>query len=389
MSRTPLVGVAGASGAVGVAVVEALAGLGLTTFKYKDLSSRGAVRLRLGARQPAALGALLATAGPGAAAVPVDVARPGALDAFCAGCDVVVNCVGYLADRSAVADAALRTGASYVDAGGDEALRDLLAGRPEARQRPVVLGAGMLPGLSGLVPRWLAGQGLAPPLALTGYVSVLDRMTDSSAAEFLASVVDGDGAGHASWRSGRRVRGAVEPLHGARLAFFEGEVTAFPYLSAEAERLARSVPLAQLRWYHVFASDGKVLPALGRLREEASHGTGVATLTRELARAADLELFGRSAAAQFVFQLDGWVDGKPASRVAVLRATGTYAVTGTVSALTVAEVLAGSLPAGVYFAADALDPAVVDRLPGQPGVLGLQLLDGPLPDYAEAEQGVV
>jgi hypothetical protein len=376
MSR-PLVGVAGATGAVGVALVRALAGPG------------GAVRLRLGARRPDAVAALVSAAGPGADAVAIDVDRPPTLAAFCAGCDVVVNCVGYLARRSEVADAALRMGASYVDVGGGEALRDLLADRPQAQRRPVLLGAGMLPGLSGLVPRWLVGRGLTPPLALTGYVSVLDRMTASSAAEFLASVADGDGDGHASWQSGRRVRGAVQPLHRVRLAFFDGEVTAYPYLSAEAERLARSVPLAQVRWYHVFAADGQVLPALGRLRDRAGRGAAVASLTRDLARGADLELFGRRASTQLVFQLDGRAGGRPASRVAILRAGGTYQVTGTVGALAVAEVLAGGVPAGVRFAADALDPGVVDRLSGRPGILGLQVLDGPLPDYADVDQGFV
>jgi hypothetical protein len=376
MNRPPLVGIAGATGAVGAAVVRALAATG------------GGLCLRLGGRRPDALRALAATGGPGASAVVVDVAQPATLSAFCAGCDVVVNCVGYLAQRSAVADAALRAGAAYVDAGGDAALCDQLAGRPEAARYPVVIGAGMLPGLSGLIPRWLAGQGLAPPLALTGYVSVLDRMTANSAAEFLASVVDGDGSGHASWRSGRQVHGEVEPRHRVRLPFFDGEVTAYPYLSAEAVRLARSLPLAGLRWYHVFAADGQVLPALGRLRQEAG-GRGVAARTAELARAADLELFGRGAATRLVCQLDGRAGGYAASRVAILSGGGTYEVTGTVCALAVTEVLAGSVPPGVRFAADALDPAVVARLPGRPGILGLQVLDGPLPDEGDAEQGFV
>jgi hypothetical protein len=372
----PLVGVAGATGAVGAAVVRALA-------------AAGGVRLRLGARRPENLRELAWAAGPGTTPFAIDVERPPSLAAFCAGCDVVVNCVGYLARRSAVADAALRAGASYVDVGGDEALRDELAGRPEARARPVVLGAGLVPGLAGLVPRWLARSAFEPPLTLTAYVSVRDRMTVNSAAEFLASVADGDGAGHASWLAGRRVRGDVDVRHRVRLAFFDGEVTAYPYLSAEAERLARAVPLARVRWYHVFAADGQVLPALGRLREVAGHNGGVATLIPELARAADLELFGRGAVTQLVYQLDGRVGGRPASRVAVLRAGSTYEGTGAVGALAVAEVLAGAAPAGARFAADALDPAVVDRLPGRPGIVGLQVFDGPLPDIADAEQGYV
>ena len=392
MDDPPLVGVLGAGGAVGGAVGGSV---------VREVAGLGGCRLRLGARRPEVLAGLAAglarrmgSAGAVEAAG-VDVTNPDSLHRFCAGCRVVVNCVGPLGgSRTAVAAAALAAGAGYVDSGGDETLREELASLtapavPGARRAgTAVVGAGVLPGLSGLVPRWLAAPALQPPTMLTAYVATLDRMTPSSAREFLLSVA-GDSRANAAWRAGARVAGALEPLHRVRLPFFPGEVTAYPYLSAETERLARAAGLDEVRWYHVFDADGRVVATLGRLQQELRRGVDPAALAAELVRAVDVEMFGRAPTQQLVFGLDGRARGEPAGRVAVLRAASTYELTATVTALAAAEVIRGAVPAGAHLAAEVLDPAVVAGLPVRPGVSGLHRLDGPLAGYALAEQGVL
>jgi hypothetical protein len=369
----PLVGVIGAGGAVGAAVARAVAG-------------GGTARVRLGARRPEALGPLLAELGERAEGAVVDATDPAGLARFCTGCRVVVNAVGPAgAPRARVAAAAREAGADYLDPGGDEALRRRLTDDHLHSGGVALLGAGVLPGLTGLVPRWLAGQGLEPPLSLTGYVATLDRMTPGTAAEFLHSLTDPDSGPNASWRAGARVHRDLAPLNRVVLPFFDGPVTALPYLSGETERLARALRLVQVRWYHVFDSDGQVLPALSRLQDGLRQGAALAGLAAELVRAVETDMFGRAPAQQLVFELAGG----GAHRVAVLRASSTYRLTATVAAMAVAELLRGAVPAGLHFAADVLDPALVSRLDGAPGVLGLHLLDGPLVGYAELDQGAV
>src|SRR5437762_12354893 len=110
------------------------------------------------------------------------------LDRFCAGCDVVVNCTAAPA-RELVAAAAMGAGAHYVDPAGDGLLLDRMAGVCRAHPgRTALLAAGASPGLTGLLPRWLAGQGFDRPLALTGYACAMDRFSPGSAADFLASL---------------------------------------------------------------------------------------------------------------------------------------------------------------------------------------------------------
>lgn len=370
------VALVGAGGAVGAVVARVLADMGLGP-------------LRLGARTPERLRPLLAEL-DGAEALPVDVYQSEQLADFCAGCRVVVNCVGPMFRvRTRVAAAAVAAGADYVDPGGDPTLRERMVqvGIPEPRV--VIVGAGVMPGLSALVPRWLVARAPAPPRILTGYVATMDRITSGTATDFLLSLIDGSGEANAAWRAGARVSRALEPLRETDLPFFPGTVTAVPYLSTESERLARILDLPEVRWYHVFEAGSQILPTLSRLRRDLTSGAGLRRLAEELARSVDVEMLGRRPSQQLVFQLDGGAADRPTSQVAVLRASSTYELTASVTALAVRDTVRGLVAPGAHCAAEVLDPDVVDALPDLPGVVELSVLDGPLSAFREVEEGAV
>jgi hypothetical protein len=335
------IGVLGSYGAVGTAVVADLA--------------RDGLALRLGGRDGDRLAAQ-ATRLRGTETQVVAVDDDAALARFCTGCAVVVNCAGpsyRILDRVAVA--ALAAGAGYVDPGGDEPVMRLLdAGALRAAGRRVVLNAGMMPGLSSLLPRWLAGQSPEPPVALTAYVGTLDHLSPSSAADYLLSIGGGThGEARAAWLDRAHVTNALEPEVDTRLEHFPGRVTAFPYLSVEAERLARSLALRDVRWFNVF--DGQhMLAALGRLQAAGSAADGeLAVMARELARAAELDLFGRDPYQLMVFEL---TDAAGDVRTLALRAGSTYGLTAATAAFAVRAVLEERVAPGVHYAAEALDP---------------------------------
>jgi hypothetical protein len=362
----PLVGVLGAGGEVGRATSRLLAAAGVAD-------------LRLGARRPA---------GPGGVAA--DAGDRGSLDRFCAGCRVVVNCAASASPRELVAAAALAAGADYVDPAGDgpllARLRELAGAHPGRR---ALVATGASPGVSGLLPRWLAGRGFDRPLALTGYAWAMDRFSPGSALDFLASLDADQGDARAVWRGGTRVAQGVAPLARAVLPFFSAPVAAFPYLSAETEAVAGRLGLRDVRWYTAFDADGEMHAALPRLRDALAKGAEPAGVAAELARVADRDLFGRRPLHQFVVQVDGESAGERRSRVAVLHAAGTYELTGAVAALAVEALLEGAVPAGAGFAAEVLDPGWVERLRGSPAVIAFHELEGPIDAYAEVEQGVL
>lgn len=361
-----LVGIVGGYGAVGEVIAHTLYGDGY--------------RIRIGGRHAGTAAALVDRLGGAATAHTVDVFDPADLAAFCAGCAVVVNCAGpSYRILDLVARAALAAGAHYVDAGGDDPLFERLVGLDT--DRVVILSAGMAPGLTGLLPRWLAGRD-GTGGALTVYVSARDRFTEAAAGDYLLSLGNGYGEPMACIRDGTiRPRG-LEPLRDVTLPFFDGRVTAYPFLSTEALRLADALRLDELRWYNVFDADGQMLTAMSQAAAYLNQTGDLAAACATLVRAADVDLFGRGPRQQFVVELAHGDSG----RTLVLRATGTYVLTGVVCATAVRAVSRGGMAAGRYFAADVLDPAeCVDAVRAAPGVDAFEVVESAI----AVEEGVL
>lgn len=358
------VGVVGATGGVGRAVV-------------RRLHASGAGPLRLGGRRADLAARLLAQELGGCGeAVAVDVTDAASLDRFCAGCRLVVSCAGPAHELGdAVALAAWRAGADVVDA--SEVPGGRLAGQPSSRAaRVAVLSAGLMPGLSGILPRCLAA-GFDRPARLTAYAGGLGRLTPAAAADYLAGAADGAGGPLAAWRHGRRAARALFPLRDVELPPFPGRVTAQPYLSAELEGVARALGLEEAAWYTMF--DGLHLPAaLARLQ-------GIPD-ARQLVLASELDCFGREPYQLMVLEMAGAVAGEPACRTLLLRAGDGIELTGAVAALAALAVLAGEVPPGVHEARDALPAAWWwERLRCLPEVRTLQVVDGTAAEAAVEE----
>jgi hypothetical protein len=378
----PVVGVLGAGGAVG----RALVGL---------LSAQRTGRLRLGLRRPTTLPASPGAATGPAEVVAVDAGRPGEVEAFARGCDVVVDCVGPVAgDRSTVPLAVLAAGCDYLDPGGDEALRARLSATALERGRRAVVGAGVLPGLSELLGRWLldprhGGPDPARPRRLVGYVGTRDRMTPASAAEFLLALRADGGRGGAIWRAGARTGAAAEPVEHEDLPFFGAACSSYAYLTAEMERLARADGLDELRWHQVFAAGSRTLVTLSRLQRELQLGGQLQHQAEELVHSVALDMFGHEPSQQLALEVEGFSAEGPVSRSLLLRAGSTYEVTAAVATLTVDALRRCPPPPGAHLAADLLDPGVVPGLAGLPGVHALEVFDEPLRAAAALEQGVL
>jgi hypothetical protein len=360
------IGLLGASGAVGRAVLH-------------HLRQAGAGPLRLGARRDAAL---RDAACPGEAVMPLDIADDTALRRFCEGCAVVVNAAGptrVVMDRAA--RAALAAGADYVDAAGDDAVHDRLSGTVAGGHR-LLLSAGIMPGLTTLLPRHLAA-GLVGPLRLQAHAGGLDRFTPAAAGDYVASFRNGYGTPLAAWRDGRVVPRALSAAHDAELPFFPAAACAFPYLSTENERLARRLGLAEGAWFNVF--EGRQLrDAFARLQQLADQGRED-TAAAALCHAAALDLAGREPYQILAFILRG----RSVTRSLVLRTPDGYALTGAMAAFAALEVRDRAVPPGLHFTGDVLDTGrTLDRLRASPAVTALEILETP-PAEAAFEEGAL
>lgn len=385
MSGTPVtqrrpVGVLGASGAVGAGAVEALLRLGIGPLR---LGGRSLERLRPVAEQAGrgpggAVGAAAAGgggAGPGAGApaetVAVDVTDPVALRDFVRGCAVVLDCTGPSYELGeAVPVAALAEGVPCVLVTGEQPVYEALTARGLARV-PVVLSAGTLPGLSGLLPRLLvaSGQaGLGPADGPVGagarlamWTGGLERATTTVAADLVLSLglgADGGaaanlfGAAGAAWRDGAHRSRALTPAEDVEVPGFDDRVGVQPFLSLEAERVAADLGLRDLDSYHVHPGTA-VRATLATVPAAHQAGTSMAELIGRILRAAQVDLIGRTPYYRMIFTL---TDPSGGQRSLLLRSPDSYRLTAAVGACTVQQILESAVPAGVHFADRVLDP---------------------------------
>lgn len=380
----PVIGVLGASGAVGRAAVRELRALGHTG-------------LRLGGRTESALAAVAEEDAAGHdETVRADATEADGLRAFTDGCDIVLNCVGPTYRlRATVASAALAAGAHCVDVAGDDpAAEDLVEGGDPARDgRTVVLSAGALPGLSSLLPRWLAGQGLDSAATLTAHCGGLETCSPTVAHDLMLSLGSGgaDGAAYgealAAVRGGRRVPRVLRTDEDTRHEAFPGRVAVQPYLSAESERLAAALGLDRLDWYNVHPGPA-VRALLTLLPGRLAAGDDPDRLAERLILAAGLDLAGRKPYYVMDFALSGTASGTPATAGLTLRAASSYRLTAAVGALAVDAVLRGEVPAGVHFACDVLEPDRVVRHLLEHAVADLRFT-GAAAGAGQTEEGVL
>jgi hypothetical protein len=228
----------------------------------------------------------------------------------------------------------------------------------------VVLSAGTLPGLSSILPRWLARQGLDSAVALTAYCGGLEPCTPTVAADLLLSLTTGgaDGAAYgealAAWRAGRRESRALRVAEDTEAPGFPGRVAIQPFLGAETERLAHDLGLDRLDWFNVHPGP-RVRSLLNGLPGRLAQGEDRGGLADALMLAARLDLAGRTPYYVMDFTLTGTLDGRPTERRLTVRTASSYRLTAAVGALAAHAALRGDIPPGVHMACDVLDPAAV------------------------------
>ncbi|OEV12822.1 saccharopine dehydrogenase NADP-binding domain-containing protein [Streptomyces nanshensis] len=315
-----------------------------------------------------------------AEAVAVDIDDAASLTAFVRGCSLVLHCAGpsHLTSQR-VTYAALMAGAHLVDSGGGRLPERISTAVGE---RVALYEAGALPGLTGLLPRWLAARHFDRVEELTSYTAVLDRFTRTGAEDYLDGVLGEESEPLAAWRDGARRSGALTRLPGRQLPYVPRPVVAWPYLDGEGERLARHLSLTRGSWYT--AIDGEHLTrAL-----EAAHSLPRADAVAGLRRATALDVAGRTPYLTLLVQLDGTAARQPATRTAVLKAPGISALTGAVTAVAALAVLRGEVARGAHRAEAALGATTaIERLTTEPGVCDLMTHDAAIGELIDTEEG--
>lgn len=357
MTDVPRIGIVGGYGAAGRKTARQLA---------------GSFRIRVGGRDAAAGTAFVRGLGDGADWRGVDVAETDSLASFCKDCRVIVNLAQSSSlMRERVAGAAFAAGADYVDAGGD------VDWKLPAGERTAVLGAGMYPGLSGLLPRIFAADEVFAVTGLTAFIGGCDRLSAVAARDYLQSLTDGSGKLNVAWSGGRLVAHKLSADERRSLPFFARPVYLRPYLTAEAERLGDFLQLSDLRFYSAFDGEhvAAALPAAVSRNDAES-----------LVRAAELDLFGNEPYQIMLFELAGTIAAAPAWRSLLIKARSGSDLTGITAAAAAVAAVDGRIPAGAHYFPEVMDArAMIDELQHADGVCAVDISDRPLTCIEQGE----
>ncbi|WP_438484812.1 amino acid adenylation domain-containing protein [Streptomyces sp. S186] len=323
-----------ASGAVGRACVRTL------------LGRQGAHVVAAGRHLPRLEEELRAYGAVSPDTVRVDLDESGSVDAALAGpagpVDVVVNCAGPSYRYSAsTAETALRHGARYVDAGGDQALIGETAAAAERHGALAVFGAGVQPGLAGVAVRAVAAR-LADPATteIDAHCGGVQPLSRAGLDEYLHAVRARTGHPGKIYQRGALHTlppdtGVAVPEAFPDTAAFPGSPRAHVSLDEECRAAAEELGLAALRWCNVTGS-APIEQALSRaLGQERTH--------TETLRAIDAAVSG--ARPYFRISLQGTsghgTSGHGTAGQTTVRTTlhcaDSYALTGAVAALAALE----------------------------------------------------
>jgi len=338
----PMIGIVGASGAVGGAALA-------------NLSSEGRYALRAGYRSQPPHHKIAADVEQQQVNIDDEVS----LARFCKNCAIVLNAAGpscRIGDR--VARAADEAGAHYVDAFGGALLVQQLATLPLSPGCCVIHSAGIYPGLSALLPRWMAEQGFDCVHALRGWSGGRERCTPAAAADVLLSTVQGFGQAGTAWVEGHRTTEALVPCDAVEVVGFPGRVHAQPFFSEELKQLVEELGLHDAHWNNVMPS-ARAMEVIscwcGRLSTtEPLDEALLQQAVTDLVHTAQIDVAGQTPYYRLVVEMDGEREGRPRRLRAVLRAQDSYRVSGAVAASAVIWLLDAPPAPGVHSADQVL-----------------------------------
>ncbi|ONF74348.1 hypothetical protein AVR91_0203355 [Amycolatopsis keratiniphila subsp. keratiniphila] len=306
--------------------------------------------IRVGGRNLRSASALCEELGENASAHVVDLTDSRSLATFCAGATVVLNCAGpSYRVLDTVALAARAADAHYVDVAGDQPLFRRLDALPPS-DRLAVISAGVMPGLTAILPRGLLGDDPART-GIDLHVGGPVRITPVSAQDILLATGPDFGAPLASWRDGEVVQGSVSPQWNVSLPHFGPAVHALPYLTTESADFARHHDIGEHRSYSVYVSERIPTTLATAWAESPDDPTAWAG---ELAKAATEDLSEHAPRYTILVRRHD-LDHQTPPAWRLLQTTDPYRLSGVVAALTVQAVLA-SKSTGTHPAWRFLDP---------------------------------
>ncbi len=292
----------------------------------------------------------------------VDINDRDMLDAFCKGCDLVINCAGpswRILDR--IAAAALRQGVHYVDPGGYEPLVNALSGEQkqlEEKGLVFIVAAGLLPGMSGLFPAYVVQSCFDRVDSLEVYYVGHDKWTFNSAYD-IASSLDGSDAWEAAYYENGETKKAGLFSMSKKTALPAPIGTIRSYLMFTGE-LKKVVEANGVRRVHAYGTNSgrrmpMVMASIKLFRQSRTHEQRLRAANR-IVRAAEKDLREKDPCFMVHVVVEGEEKGRQKKLAATLSFQDTYKPTGVVAANTARFVIENKVDgSGLFLLPESVD----------------------------------
>jgi len=316
-----MIGILGAYGYVGI-------------FATRFLSKFSNQALRIGGRDFSKVPEEIQKEFSSAEWMQVDAARENELEAFFTGCDCILDATS-LPDKSVLAlDAMaekLHIPLVHLGINGFERKKSCV---------PLIYGAGSIPGLSGLLPQYLA-KSFESVKELNFCFGGNGTMSKSAAKDYLEGICDPNNHSMVYWNQGR-----IEPFTPSfeTNEFFDSQLSdyrQFPYFDEESEAIAHKLQVHTGRWQMCIPGK-RVLAELDKAR--GHYKQDPQRTIEDLCLASQLDMFGKKEDALFYCSITGIIDGVEKKKILTLSGTAPRENTGETAAAAVIAVLNQGAP---------------------------------------------
>lgn len=323
------------------------------TFACKYLKENSRETLRIGGRDTSHASPGFKAEFQNAEWQDVEAEQFKSLEAFFDGCSCILDAATLSEDSSWQMDSvAEKSGIPLVHLG--------IAGFQKIPSEiPILYGAGSIPGLSGLLPQYLAEQ-FDSVRKLDFFYGGAGTFSRAAAKDYLEGIFENSNHSMVYWKDGATIACSTQDDIPSEWKSRFSPCEAFPYFDAESRSVAEKLHLSEGRWHMCICGERtlKVLEsARFRYRQNPEK-----TLD-DLLAANRLDSFGADEKVAYLCQMEGKIRGETVSRTLSLSGISSEALTGKVSAIAAMEVLSHRQRGGrLLLGESSFAKAIVEKL---------------------------
>ncbi len=299
------------------------------SFSCKYLKENSCEKLRIGGRDTSHAPLEFKTEFPNAEWQSVDATDSKNLEAFFDGCACILDAATLSEDSSRRMDSiAQEARIPLVHLG--------LSGFQKSPSRiPILYGAGSIPGLSGLLPQYLAKQ-FDRVRTLHFFYGGVGTFSQTAAKDYLDGIFEDSNHSMVYWKDGKTIASPPQDDVPAEWKSRFSPCKAFPYFDAESRSVAEKLHLSEGHWQMCICGE-RTLKVLESARFHYRQNPG--KTLEDLLIANRLDTFGVNGNAAFLCQMEGEIRGETLSKTLNLSGISSEALTGKVAAIAAMELL--------------------------------------------------